>query len=125
MIFTKYDRLVNTERLAMKKEGLETTIGSAEERANKRLQEECILPLEARVGKSIPYVPVSSMSNTLSLLFFYTYTLTIAKARYKPTLNQLIEVTLHQAEGYVSGAGTRGRSQKLDASVRTRASIAG
>lgn len=62
ILFTKYDRLVSEEIFLMAKAGLEIVVKKAEQIAKYRLHRECIAPLEALVGKTIPYVPVSSMS---------------------------------------------------------------
>lgn len=61
MVFTKYDRLVSTERVAMTKAGLEPTIEQAEENAKARFRKECVAPFKDLVRDSIPYISVSSM----------------------------------------------------------------
>lgn len=63
VVFTKYDKLVNTERLALVKQGSDPTLEQADEKAKGRIQKECISPFEAVVGQEVPHITVSSTSN--------------------------------------------------------------
>lgn len=63
VVFTKYDKLVNTERLALAKQGSDPTLEQADEKAKERMQKECISPFEEIVGQAVPYITASSTSN--------------------------------------------------------------
>jgi Tfp pilus assembly PilM family ATPase len=126
VIFTKYDSLVTSERLALKNAGLEPTAEEVEENAKARFQRECISLFEERVGTQIPYVSVSSTSNIIICLtpLLYTQTSSTARSKYEITLNKLIGITYDNVESYIAEAAVvSGISQKLNASVKIRTSI--
>lgn len=111
----------------MTNEGSEASMELAEESAEKKLLEECISPLKAQLEKSgAPYVPVSSSSGISLLRCSCILIPALARPLYKTTLDNLIDITSKRAEEYITGtAATTKGTQKFDASVKIRASIAG
>ncbi|KAF9459645.1 hypothetical protein BDZ94DRAFT_1224347 [Collybia nuda] len=106
VVFTKYDRLVSTEKIAITKAGLEPTDEEVEANANATLKRECIGPFEVLVGKNIPYVVVST------------------RPQYSRTLGDLVEVTYENVEKYIMEAAVlTGISQRINPDVKIRTSI--
>ncbi|KAF9462743.1 hypothetical protein BDZ94DRAFT_1309441 [Collybia nuda] len=106
VVFTKYDRLVSAEMLAMDKQKLSPTLNDAEEKAKMKMYMECISPFKELVGAAVPYTTVST------------------SPEYTATLSELVNLTFTQVEEYIADAAiVTGMSQKVNSSVKIRTSI--
>lgn len=124
-VFTKYDKVVTTGRVAMTKAGQKPTAEEAMAKAAIKLQKECIVPFEGAVGMTIPHVAVSGiLIDNVWFIHFYLLTYHLVRSQYTNTLSELVKVTADNVEKYIAEAAiVTGISQRINAQVKIHASI--
>jgi hypothetical protein len=133
IVFTKYDKLVDREDVTFNESQREELSEDAvldliKRRASSAFTEECIAPLEKRLGSRIP--PYKEVSGKCvcrpCLTISYTHVLCSVDPGFEDTILDLVELTVNSVNEHVATVASivTAIAQKVNPEVKIAGSIA-